>query len=156
MLLELESPGDVVQLHIDNMMTIAFIRRLGGICSQLPCKESHQLWQEAIRRNITILLPQWLSTMDITEADFLSRHRLQRWDLKIVPSEFWRICHRHQFWPTLESFMSKGSHQIPRYISWEIDSRAKVMNALDQYWDPETLLFLLVSFIPLALKGVPQ
>ncbi len=29
-LLELASPGDVVQFHIDNMMAITFIRRLGG------------------------------------------------------------------------------------------------------------------------------
>ena len=87
-LLELASPGDVVQLHIDNMMAIAFIRRLGGTCSRLLCKESHWLWQEAIRRNITILPPQWLSTLDNTEADFLSRHRLQRWDFKLISSEF--------------------------------------------------------------------
>ena len=29
-LLELASPGDVVQIHIDNMTAIAFISRLGG------------------------------------------------------------------------------------------------------------------------------
>ena len=28
-LLELASPGDVVQLHLDNMMAITFIRRMG-------------------------------------------------------------------------------------------------------------------------------
>ena len=75
-LLELVSPREVMQFHIDNMMAIAFIRRLGGTCSLALCKESHQLWREAIDRNITILPPQWLASVDNTEADFLSRHRL--------------------------------------------------------------------------------
>ena len=77
-LLELASPGDVVQLHIDNITAIAFIRKMGGTRSLSLYKESHLLWREAIRRNITILPPQWLSTTENTEADFLSRHRLQR------------------------------------------------------------------------------
>ena len=43
-LLELASPEEVVQNHIENMMAIAFIRRLGGTRSLVLCKESHQLW----------------------------------------------------------------------------------------------------------------
>ena len=107
-LLELASPGDVVQLHIDNIMAITFIRKMGGTHSLSLCKESHLLWREAIRRNITILPPQWLSTTNNTGADFLSRHRLQRWDFKLISSEFRRICHRLQVWPTLDTFESKG------------------------------------------------
>ena len=98
-LLELASPGEVVQFHIDNMTAIAFIRRLGGTRSLTLCKESHQLWQEAIKRNITILPPQWLASEDNAEADFLSRHRLQRWDFKLISLEFWRICYKLQVSP---------------------------------------------------------
>merc|ERR1711867_30261 len=96
-------------------------------------------WHQAIRRSLTILPPQWLSTSENTEADFLSRHRLQRWDFKLVPSEFRRICHRLQVWPTLNAFMSRGSHQIPRYMTWEQDSRAMAINTLDYYWDPDPI-----------------
>ena len=96
--------GGMVQLHLDNITAIAFIRRIGGICSLSLCKESHLLWHQAIRRNITILPPQWLSTLENTEADFLSRHRLQRWDFKLISSEFQRICHKLQVWPTLDTF----------------------------------------------------
>ena len=92
--------------------------------------------------------------MDNTEADFLSRHRLQRWDFKLISSEFWRICHRLQVWPTLDAFASKGSHQIPRYMTWEKDPRAVAINALDYYWDPVTWLFPLVPLIPLALEEI--
>ena len=100
-LLELASPGDVVQLHLDNITAIAFIRRTGGTHSLSLCKESQLLWHQAIRGSLTILPPQWISTSENTEADFLSRHRLQRWDFKLISSEFWRICHRFQVWPTL-------------------------------------------------------
>ena len=69
--------------------------------------------QETIRRNITVLPPQWFSTLDNTEVDFLSRHRLQRWDFKLISSEFWRICHKLQVWPTLDAFVSRGVIRFP-------------------------------------------
>ena len=113
------------------MMAITFIRRIGDTHFLSLCKESHLLWHQAIRRNFTVLSPQWLSTSENTEADFLSRHRLQRWDFKLVSSEFRRICHRFQVWPTLDAFVSRGSHQIHRYINWEQGS--SVM-AIDTPW----------------------
>ena len=116
---------------MDNMTAIAYIKKVGGSCSLSLCKESHLLWHQAIRRNFTVLSPQWLSTSENTEADFLSRHRLQRWDFKLVSSEFRRICHRFQVWPTLDAFVSRGSHQIHRYINWEQGS--SVM-AIDTPW----------------------
>ena len=137
-LLELASPGEVVQFHIDNMTAIAFIRRLGGTRSPTLCKESHRLWREAINRNITILLPQWLASEANAEADFLSRHRLQRWDFKLISSEFRRICCKLQVWPTLDAFASRGTHQISRYMTWDQDPHAVAINALDFYWDPVT------------------
>ena len=153
-LLELASPGDVVQLHLDNMMAITFIRRMGGTRSPTLCKESLLLWRQAIRRNITILPPQWISTQENTEADFLSRHSLMRWDFKLALSEFRRICRRLQVWPTLDAFASSRSHQIPRYMTWEEDSRAMAINALDHYWDPVTWPFPPVPLISLALERV--
>ena len=106
------------------------------------CKESHLL--SAIRRNLTLLLPQWISTQENIEADFLSRHRLQRCDFKLAPSEIRKIFRRLQIWPILEAFVSSGSYQIPRNMTWEQDSRAMAINALDYYWDPETWIFPLV------------
>ena len=42
-LLQLASPKDVVQLHIDNITNIAFIKGMGGTHSLSLCKESHLL-----------------------------------------------------------------------------------------------------------------
>ena len=39
-------------------------------------------------------------------------------------------------------------------MTWEQDSRATAINALDYYWDPVTWLFPPDPLIPLALEGV--
>ena len=103
----------------------------GRAHSLSSCKESH----------LTLLLTQWISTQENIETDFLSRHRLQRCDFKLAPSEIRKIFRRLQIWPILDAFMSSGSYQIPRNMTWEQDSRAMAINALDYYWDPETWIF---------------
>ena len=114
---ELASPGDIVWFHLDNITVIAYIRKLGGTCSLILSVESRKLWLYAIQRNITILPPHWLSSEDNVEPNFLSRHNMQRWDFKLVSSEFRRVCQRLQVWPTLDAFASQESHQVPRYMT---------------------------------------
>ena len=81
---------------------------------------------------------------------------MQRWDLKLITSEFQSICHKLQVWPILDAFTSEGTYQIPRYMTWEKDPKAVATNALDFYWDPVTWLFPPVPLIPLALERVLQ
>ena len=54
----------------------------------------------------------------------------------------------------LDAFAFRESHQIPRYMTWEVDHRAVAINALDYYWDPVTWLFPPVPLIPLVLERV--
>ena len=105
---ELASPGNIVRFHLDNITAIAYIRKLGGTRSSILSAKSRKLWLYAIQQNITILPPHWLSSEDNVEADFLSRHNMQRWDFKLVSSEFRRVCQRLQVWPTLNAFASTG------------------------------------------------
>ena len=56
--------------------------------------------------------------------------------------------------PTLDTFVSSRSLQIPRYMTWEEVSRVTAINALDYYWDPVTWPFLPVPLFPLALERV--
>ena len=81
---------------------------------------------------------------------------MQGWDFKLISSEFQRICHKLQVWPTLDAFTSKGKHQIPRYMSWELDLKVVAINTQNYYWDLVTWLFPLVPLIPLALEGVQE
>ena len=153
---ELAVPGNVVRFYLDNMTAQAYIRKMGGTCSSSLHTESLVLWQDAIRRNITILPPHWLSSEENAEADFLSRHSLRKWDFKLVSSEFRRVCQRLQLQPTLDAFASRGSHQIPRYMTWEDDHKAVAVNALDYEWDPVTWLFPPTPLLPLVLQRVQE
>ena len=56
-LLQLASPGDIVQLHLDNMTAITFIRKKGGTRSLSLCMESHPLPRIVSVSNGSILLP---------------------------------------------------------------------------------------------------
>ena len=105
-------------------------------------------------KHLYAMLSKYIASEDNTEADFLSRHRLQRWDFMLISSMFRRICHKLQVWPTLDAFASRGTHQIPRYMTWDQDPQAVAINALDYYCDPVTWLFPPVPLIPLALEGV--
>ena len=46
------------------------------------------------------------------KADFLRRHRLQRWDFKLISSEFWRVCCKLQVWPILDAFASREVYDL--------------------------------------------
>ena len=111
----------MVQFHIDKMMAITFIRRLGETPSLNPMQREPSLVTTSQQRNITILPPQRLASEDNAGADFLSRHKLQRCNFKLISSEFRRICRKLQVWPTLDAFASKWTCQIPRYITWNQD-----------------------------------
>ena len=49
--IDLESSRYVVQLHLDNIKAITFIRRLGGTHSLSLCKESHLLWSYQVKHH---------------------------------------------------------------------------------------------------------
>ena len=100
MLLQLTSPTHVAQLHPNNITSITFIRMMGGTFSPTPCKESLLFWCQAIQRDLAILPPIWLASEENTEANFLSRDSLKRWNLKLASREFLRVCQRLQVWPT--------------------------------------------------------
>ena len=93
-LLQLASPRGTVQLFLDNITSIALIKKMGETYSPALCKESLLLWCQAIERKLRILPPQWLASEENTEADFLSRNLLQRLNSKLASTEFWWVCQR--------------------------------------------------------------
>ena len=74
----LKAEGDRVRLHIDNRAACSYIRRQGGTKSSILSTEACSLWQEAFKKNITILTPHWLSSKDNASPDFLSRNDLDQ------------------------------------------------------------------------------
>ena len=76
-------------------------RQHDGTWSPTLCKKSLWLWCQVIPRQLTILPPQWLASEENREANFLSRLSLQRWDFKLVSTEFWKVFQRLHVCPLM-------------------------------------------------------
>ena len=89
------------------------------------------------------------------EADVLSRHSLLKWDFRLLSKMCLEVCHKLSTYPTLDAFASRWCHLLPRYMTWEQDDKAVVMNALTQQWDRVNWMFSLVPLIATVLQIVP-
>ena len=94
-------------------------------------------------------LPYWLASEENAQADFLSQYQLETWDFKLLHLEFLRVCRKLQVVPTLDAFTSQRCHQLPRFMTWDMEDRAVAVNALVQQWDQVTWLF---PPVPLVLE----
>ena len=68
-------------------------------------------------------------------ADWLSRNPDPK-NYQLDQSLFKRICHRHNFWPTIDLFASRHNRQLQRYCSWRMDKKSQG-NALQLNWAKE-------------------
>merc|ERR1712074_48895 len=133
---ELVIPGQTVQPYLDNMTARAHIRKMGGTRSRTLCTESLGLWREACQRQVTVRPPYCISSEENAQADFLSRYRLEKWDFKLLHSEYQKVCRALGVVPTLDAFASQRCHQLSRFMSWDTEDRAIAVNALVRQWDP--------------------
>ena len=154
--LALANVGDRVRLHIDNVAACAYIRRQGGTKSSILSTEACSLWQEAFKKNITILTPHWLSSKDNASADFLSRNDLDQWEFGLSAKVFGWVLETFSLKPTLDAFASAESARLPRYMTWFPDSNAVAQDALLNDWDPISYLFPPVPLILKVLNRVKE
>ena len=147
-------PGDRVKLHVDNMTAVAYIKHQGGTHSFSLSDEAVMLWEDAINRNIQVLTPHWISTTQNCGADFLSRHRLEAWEIQLRPELFRMITSYFHLEPTLDAFASARTTQLERYMTWYQDPQAVAVDALQTVWDPITYLFPPVPLITKVLQKV--
>ena len=150
----LTAPGDRVRLHVDNVTAVAYIRHQGGTRSSILCDEAMELWTQALSRDVQVLTPQWIATGQNSGADFLSRHRLEAWEVKLEPSLFRAVTNHFHVTPTLDAFASASTAQLDRYMTWFKDSRAVAVDALQNPWDPVTYLFPPVPLMTKVLQKV--
>ena len=148
--------GDRVRLHIDSKVACAYIRKQGGTRSDLLSEEASKLWEEMEARQVTLLTPHWISTSNNTGADFLSRHKLDTWEIKLAEDLFTMVLTHFQVTPTLDAFASRLTRQLDRYMSWEEDKEAVSRDALLSPWDEVTWLFPPVPLIPKVVQKVKK
>ena len=66
-------------LHIDYRIAAAYTRSQEDSRDSMFSQEVFLLWEQAVSRYVSFLLPQGIPTGGYTAADFLSRHNLAQW-----------------------------------------------------------------------------
>ena len=150
------SQGQVIRLHLDNKTAVSYIAKQGGTKSNALSWEACQLWEIVQIKRVTLVTPHWLSTHDNTSADFLSRHKISTWELKLDPDVFIQIVAFFQILPTLDAFATKETAQLKRYMSWKMDPAAVGRDAMLQSWDKVTYLFPPVPLLAKVLNKVVE
>ena len=153
-LARLTKKGDRVRLHVDNTAAVAYIKHQGGTRSLSLCQEATDLWETAIIKEVEVLTPQWIATGENYGADFLSRHKMETWEVQLDPALFQQILFHFQLTPTLDAFLSSGTAQLTRYMSWYLDNNAVARDAILSPWDPLTYLFPPVPLLTKVLQKV--
>ena len=128
----------------------------GGTHSLSLCKESLCFWQEMVCRDVHILDPFWLSSLDNLEADFLSHQALVAWDFQLSRRLFRQVCCHFQVTPTLDAFVTSRIKPSPKVHDLERDESAVGQNCLNYLWDPVTWLFPLVPLLSAVLREVEE
>ena len=153
-ILNLTRPGDVVRVYIDNFTACRYLHRQGGTRSLPLCQEACDTWFRAEERNVTLLSPAWISTEENVGADFLSRHNINSWEIKLDPDLFQLLLDHFHLNPTLDAFASAKTKQLPRYMTWMEDPLAVGSNALLCKWDKVTYLFPPIPLLAKVLTKV--
>ena len=151
---EFALPGDRIRLHIDSKVACAYVRKQGGTRSTSLSQEACLLWDEMIQREVSILTPHWISTSDNSVADFLTRQKGTTWEFKLNPILFSTIMTHFDLQPTLDSFASSETRQLPRYMSWDYEEDALGRDALLCRWDEVTYCFPPIPLIPKVMNKI--
>lgn len=121
-----------VQLRTDSTTAVSYIKKFGGIRSDVCNKLAKQIWLWAMSKQI------WLSATHIpgaeNDADYESRHYTDNveWMLDRTVAENVMIL-----WdkPEIDMFASRMNKQLDRYVSWRADPEAEFVDAFAMSWE---------------------
>ena len=122
----------------DNAAVVAYIRKMGGSKAAIS-RIVETFLREGLEEHI-MFLAEWIAGSEMP-ADAWSRalalHDLADWEL--LPASFKKICHKLDFFPTLDLFASRLNTKCPRYFSFRPDPYAEGWDALsdDKCWSEE-------------------
>ena len=153
---QLAVPGDIVRMHIDNTVACAYIKKQGGTRSNILSLEACKLWHGLQERDISILTPHWISSKANSGADYLSRSKVEVWELELDQNLFSSIVQHFQISPTLDAFASSQNKKLPRYMSWMYDPEAVGRDALLCPFDTVTYMFPPIPLIPKIVSKIKE
>lgn len=137
--------GSHVLIRMDNVTAKAFINCQGGTRSQILSRETTLLFAWA-EKHLLSIAAEHLADLNNTQADWLSRRRLQETERQLNPQVFLEIqqCFRV---PVVDLFASASNTQVPRFFARRQQEGMEAVDALQSPWPPG----LLYAFPPVLL-----
>ena len=144
-----------IQLQIDNMTAVSYIREMGGSQSSGCNKIAFDIWEWCIQRHI------WLSATHIPgreniEADRKSRLFDDKTEWKLDSNAF---IYCVELWgqPDIDMFASQANYQFKPYVAWKPDPEALAIDAFSINWSHKFVyLFPPFSLIPRVLQKLEE
>ena len=121
-----------IQLQMDNITAVSYVREMGGSHSRLCNSIAYEIWHWCLNRNI------WLSATHIpgrenTVADKHSRNFNDSSEWKLNPDAL-QLCTKVWGQPDIDLFASRINYQLKPYVSWLPDPEAVAVDAFSVCW----------------------
>ena len=97
-----------------------------------------------------------IGTKENVLADFLSRNKIEHWEFFLRRDLFSQIVLELGIFLTLDSFASRSTAQLPRYMSLYKDSQAVAQDAMINPWDRVTYAFPPAPMMLKVLQKIGQ
>ena len=148
-----DARGVHIQLKLDNLTAVAYIKKMGGTHSPECNQVAQQIWEWVVDRGV------WLSAAYIpgnsnVVADFHSRcfHENKEWALKVSVFDLLSPTYGS---PDIDLFASSRNAKLPVYISWLPDRLAYAVDAFTVSWrDLNFNAFPPFSLLPRVLAKI--
>ena len=144
-----------VQVQMDNVTAVSYIREMGGSHSTMCNSVAFDIWAWCIERDI------WLSATFIpgvtnVEADRESRLFDDKTEWRLNPTAF-TYCTELWGQPEIDLFASRLNYQFKPYVSWRPDPDAIAIDAFSISWNNKYVyLFPPFSVIPRVLRKLQE
>jgi hypothetical protein len=136
--------------RIDNTTALAYVKKEGGMCSQLVLAEAEKALVLAHQMSVRIL-PVYIPTEENILADAASPFQ-EIPDWRLHPNVFQAIAARWGL-PVIDLFTSNASKQTKRFYSWNAFDNPEGVDALSQRWDfPLAYAFPSIALLKRVVK----
>ena len=137
--------GHHILLQSDNTTAVSYIKRMGGMTSDLRMNIARDIWLESVENDC------WLSVSFLpgvlnTEADIASCFLNERTEWMIAPILFKTICDNFKMKPEIDLFASRLNTHLPVYASFGPDPNCSFVDAFTFDWSQFTYCYAYPPF----------
>ena len=129
----------------DSTTAISYIRKMGGMQSELRSKIATDLWTLIQQHNMWLVISHIPGILN-TESDWASRTLSERTEWMLNPPLFRHICKHFGVHPSIDLFASRLNNQLPHYYSFGPDPYSSWVDAFTIKWDKNTCYYLFPPF----------